>query len=65
MGPVLGTLSFADIRRRVSDELLITGNEILIFLMHAHVNEMIPKTDHNINVTGHLYFLFSVAENNK
>lgn len=63
--PVLGTLSFADIQRRVSDELLITGREyIFILLMRAHMN-VIPKNDHNINVIGHLYFLFSVAKNDK
>lgn len=29
------------------------------------MNEIIPKNDHNINVIGHLYFLFSVAKNDK
>lgn len=65
MGPVLGTLLFADSRRRINDELSTTGNEeICILLMHAHVNE-IPKNDHDVNVTGHVYFLFSVAKDDK
>lgn len=61
---MLGTSLFAD-SGRISDELLTTGNDkIRILLMNAHVNE-ITKNDHNINMTGHLYFLFSVAKDGK